>query len=356
MSVKQDKARFDVFADFTSACREDHAKRAGAPVAEVNEVGAQYVERVLADGGQLPLAKIRESIGVGAWDSLMMDAMHKRLLKGWGAVQPAMQWRKVVSNIRSITDFRSQYAIQTGEFTTLEAVPPRAPYNEVEFTDDRISYSVAKYGQTFGLSYEAMTNDDLGAFGRIVEKFGSASQRTIEKYMFSTMLNADPTIYNGAALFAAAHLNDLGATKPLNHDNLEAGIKLMANQTDIDGNQLDIIPRFLIVHPDDKFQAARLMKTPLRTNTANNDVNVHEGSLEVIATSRVTSGRWYLMADPAIVDTYEVGFLGGRQEPEIFEESPDSGHAFAYDDRRWKCRLVFGAAILDYRGFVRANV
>jgi hypothetical protein len=354
-AVKQEKARFDVFDTFASAAKSDGARKV-AKEAEVNAEGMAYVEKVLADGGQLPLSRVRESIGVGAWDSLMMDAMNKRLLKGWSMLQQAMHWRKIVSNVKNVTDFRTQYAIQTGEFTTLDQVAARAPYNEVEFTDDRISYTVAKYGQVFGLSFEAMTNDDLGAFGRIVEKFGSASQRTVEKFIFTTMLNANPTIYDASALFVAGHSNDLGAATPLNHDNLEAGIKLMANQTDIDGNQLDLVPRFLIVHPDDKFQAMRLLKSSSRPATANNDVNVHEGSLELIATSRVTSGRWYLMADPGLVDTYEVGFLGGRQEPEIFEESPDSGHAFAYDERRWKCRLVFGAAILDYRGFVRANV
>lgn len=351
------EGKLELFDSFSGAMAgEPKRKRVNEVAINLDDPKVKNVLESLAGGARVPLTYLRESIGVGAWDSIMLDAMNKRLTKGWASVQAQLHWNKLVSFVKPVRDFRTQYAVQAGEFTTLPAVPEGGAYHEVEFTDDRASYTVGKYGAMFSISYESKTNDDLAVLTRQMERFGRASARTVEAFVFATMLNANPTIYDSKALFHADHANDLGATKPLNHDNFEAAVKLLMAQTDIDGNPLDIKPSLLIVHNDEYYEALRLVKSMARPGTANNDINVHMGEVTVIPTARVTTGLWYVAGDPSMVETIELGFLGGRQEPEIFMEQADSGHAFAYDEERVKCRLIFGGAWTDYRGVVRANV
>jgi hypothetical protein len=347
----------NLFDSFEAALKgEPRPKKITEAQVNLEDPKVRSVIEAIQGGARVPLKYLRESIGVGAWDSLMLDAMHKRLTKGWGAVQASLSWAKIPSFIKPVRDFRNQYAIQAGEFTTLPKVPEHGAYHQVEFTDDRAVYTVAKYGALFSVSYESMTNDDLGALNAKAEKFGRAAPRTVESFVFKTMLDGNPKIYDDKALFHSDHKNDLGASKALNHDNFEeAALKLM-NQTDIDGNPLDLTPKMLVVHKDQAYDAARLMKSLARPGTGNNDINVHLNEVEIVSTSLVTTGRWYLIGDPSIVETLEIGFLGGRQEPELFMEAASSGHAFDYDEERIKIRLVFGGAWTDYRGVVRANV
>lgn len=347
--------QLEVFRSFAEAAKSD--RRKAVRESTINREGFDRCYAMIAEGANLPLRFMRESIGSDAWDSIMLDAMNKSLTKGWAAASQALSWSKIVSMKRPIRDFRSQYAIQVGDFTTFPEVKQGGAYKSAEFTDDRISYVAKKYGQLFGVSYESATNDDLNVFGSVFQRFGGAAARTIEEFVFGTLIDDNPTIYDGKLLFHADHVNSLGASKVLDHDNLEAAIELMAAQTDIDGNPLDIRPKFLVVPTSMKYDALRLVGSMARPGTGNNDINVHHGELEVITTSRINAASaWYVLADPAQVDTIELGFLGGREVPEVFEEAQSSGHEFAYDERRWKSRIVFGGANLDYRYIVRANV
>lgn len=351
------EGKMEIFESFSGALAgEPKRKRIKDVDIDLNDPKIKHVIEAINGGARVPLRYLRESIGVGAWDSIMLDAMHKRLTKGWAGVQSQIHWSKLVSYVKNVRDFRDQYAIQAGEFTTLPEVPEHGAYHNVEFTDDRASYSVVKYGAIFPISYESKTNDDLAALTRQTEIFGRASARTVESWLFSTMLNGNPTIYDAKTLFHGDHNNDLGATKPLSHDTYEEAAEKLMAQTDIDGNPLDLTPRFLVVHSSNYYDAQRLVQSISRPGTGNNDINVHKGEVEVIKTNRVTSGRWYLLADPSLVETVEIGFLGGKQEPELFMEQADSGHAFDFDEERVKCRLIFGGAWTDYRGVVRANV
>lgn len=346
-----------VFKSWAEAKKEENGRVATNPDAVPDEAGLKMVEELTAQGVKFPLKVMREAIGKDAWDSIMLDAMHKRALKGYDQIKASLIWPKLVSTRRAVADFRTQYVVQTGDFTTLTAVTEGGAYFESQFSDDRASYTVAKYGNTFAVTMESMTNDDMGVFGTISERMGGAAARTIEQFVVSTCINANPTAYDGTALFHANHSNYLNGSGsyPLNEANLESAKQKLMSQTDMDGNYLNIPPRFLLVNPAQYFTALRLVQSPDDPSTANRAINVHKGSLEVLVSNYVTSGYWYLIGDPSVVETIELGFLGGREAPEVFEEAPNAGHAFAYDERRWKVRLIFGGVNPDYRGFVGCN-
>jgi len=72
-----------------------------------------------------------------------------------------------------------------------------------------------------------------------------------------------------------------------------------------------------------------------------------KGMLEVTVEPLLTdANNWYVAADPWSIPTLEIGFLGGKEAPEIFMDEN-----FERDVIRYKGRVVFGGAVMDYRGF-----
>lgn len=58
-----------------------------------------------------------------------------------------------------------------------------------------------------------------------------------------------------------------------------------------------------------------------------------------------------MLADPAQIESMELGFLNGREEPElIVQDQPSRESVFTNDAISWKVRHVFGGGWLDYRG------
>ena len=77
-----------------------------------------------------------------------------------------------------------------------------------------------------------------------------------------------------------------------------------------------------------------------------------QGMVEVLVEPLLTdSNNWYVVAKPSSIATMEVGFLGGRETPEILVKED-----FDRDVIWYKGRIVFGGAVLDYRGFYGAIV
>ena len=66
-----------------------------------------------------------------------------------------------------------------------------------------------------------------------------------------------------------------------------------------------------------------------------------------------TENRWYVVANPRDAESIVVGFLGGRDRPEIFVQSPTqtptSGESFDADILSFKIRYGFGVAAEDHR-------
>jgi hypothetical protein len=66
-----------------------------------------------------------------------------------------------------------------------------------------------------------------------------------------------------------------------------------------------------------------------------------------VDTPRLAGTRYYMFADPAEAPVIEVAFLDGVQEPAIEME-----RGFDVDGTRYKVRLDFGVAAIDWRGAV----
>jgi len=69
-----------------------------------------------------------------------------------------------------------------------------------------------------------------------------------------------------------------------------------------------------------------------------------------------TTTLWIAVADPRVVDTVEVGFVGGQANPVLLiQDMPLYGLNFTQDTISYKVRHEYGGAVVDYRGFYLGN-
>jgi len=72
---------------------------------------------------------------------------------------------------------------------------------------------------------------------------------------------------------------------------------------------------------------------------------------------RGNENNYYLSAQVNDLPGIEVGFLNGREEPELLvQDQPTQGNVFVYDQIRYKVRHEYGGAVTDFRAFAASIV
>ena len=67
---------------------------------------------------------------------------------------------------------------------------------------------------------------------------------------------------------------------------------------------------------------------------------------------QIDDDNWQIITDPKKNPTAEIGFLGGRREPELFiQDQPNIGSFLTADRVTWKIRHIYGGDVLDHRGY-----
>ena len=188
--------------------------------------------------------------------------------------------------------------------------------------------------------------------------------------MWGIITSNPAAIYAGdkvaTALFAAAHNNLLSGTGSSIDPTVNAGTpagtgplvalgegrKSMRQQKGPQGTPLNLVPRFLAVPTALETYALQLVY-PINIASATSTAVVPEWvrSLVPIVEPRLDAASptgWYLIADPAQIDTVEYCYLEGQQG--VFVETKQG---FEIDGIEIKARMDFGAAGIDYRGMQR---
>jgi hypothetical protein len=121
---------------------------------------------------------------------------------------------------------------------------------------------------------------------------------------------------------------------------------------------LSLVPKFLVVPTaleEIAFQlctsAVAIPSTPAGpTDTP----NIHQGTIPIRIDYYTDANDWYLVADPNMCPTIEIGFYQGREVPELFTQADQTvGSMFDADKMTWKIRHIYSGTVLDYRGFYR---
>ncbi|GBG03904.1 hypothetical protein AZSI13_32310 [Azospira sp. I13] len=307
-------------------------------------------------------SRMRESLGgrfaEAAMDSTTFalalgDSITRRMLADYRAQSQYDVWR-LVANVVPLTDFRTQERTRWGGFGDLPAVAEGADYQDGGIPDDEAAtYKAAKSGRLARVTMEMVRNDDVGLIRQIPTKLSRAAKRTLAKFVLD-MMRANPTIYDGKALFHVDHGN-LG-TAALSSTAWSAARNAMMAQLEAGSNdRLGIPPKFLLVSAAQEEGAFELFKN---RGTSNDQSFIQTQAPNIVPVWYWTDANdWVAMADKLDIPGIEVGFLDGNEEPEIFvQDNPSVGSLFANDSITYKIRHIYGGAVTDFRGAYKAVV
>ncbi len=294
--------------------------------------------------------KHQGSLSTDDFSNIFRDASNKALLRAYQEY-PAT-WRPWV-NVGSASDFKTIYGISLSNAPDLKQVNEHGEYEYASLSDAQESYAVYKYGRLISLSWEMIINDDLRAFARYPQLMGSAARRKEADIVYN-LLTSNPTMNDGNSLFDDTnHSNHDDSGANVNSTQLDSGRAKMRKQTGLQGETLDLRPAFLLVPVAQETDAEVLLRSRGSTEDSKNEgvVNPWYNRLSPIAEPRLddnSTDAWYLVADPSQIDTIEVAYLDGYEQPMIDEQE-----TFTSDAITWKVRHVFGAGVMDWRGFYK---
>jgi hypothetical protein len=304
-------------------------------------------------GGVFPESSIvREAneVTTGVLNHALLNSMTKRLVQDYRGQEQS--WR-AFCHVTPLANFRSQDRVRLHDFSSLSTVAEGAAYTNLAWDDSREAYAPAKRGNLVVITREAILNDDLRAIRRIPQKLSRAAAITMNEFVYG-LFTGNPAMADGTKVFddgvQTAHGNR--GTAVLSSSALQAAITTMMKQSDTAGKRLNLKPRYLLVPADLLFTALTIVNSTLTPGTSNNDANVLKGAVEPIPVAQLTDATdWYLICDPQDIESIEIGFVGGKEEPELLlQDAPLHGQVFTNDQIAYKVRWEFGGAWLDYRG------
>ncbi len=282
------------------------------------------------------------------YGTLLENIANKSMLKGFEETEETFQeW----TTRGVLTDFKATKRVDLNTFPDLLEVGEGSEYKYGTMGDRGESVQLATYGRMFGITRQAIINDDLSAFTRIPQKMGRAAPRTIGNLVYA-ILNSNPAMSDGTALFHADHKN-LGSGAVLSSASVDAMRVLMATQKDPGENAtaLNIRLAHLIVPVQLEGLAKVVTESETEisaTNSNSKRPNSVRGIAGVISDARLTGNAWFGAGSAAMNDTVEVSYLDGNESPYLEQQA-----GWSIDGVEFKVRLDAAVKAIDFRALAK---
>jgi len=378
MSVNHDRGReFDTKALEAALCLragipdEQLVKAYGEQVVETawqdRDMSLQqlFVECARLEGVPAPRTFCNDTIRAGfstvSLPGILNNVANKKLLKAFQA-QPVVATK--LCSEGELNDFKESERYRLTDVGDLEPVAPDGEIKHGGLTEEKATNQLGTFGKIFSLTRQMIYNDDLGAFLKVPEGMGARAARKIDQLFFTRLLS-NPTLSDTKVLFHTDHGNyKAGANTVLAADSLGEAVQMFMDQTDADGQPINVSPKFLLVPTALKMTARELLNATLLIAVGSTDKEriptynaIADEDLTLVVSPYLSNANytgassvaWYLFADPAVVDTFEIGYLKGRRTPTVERGETD------FDTLGVKFRVYFdlGVREQDYRGMVR---
>lgn len=262
------------------------------------------------------------------------------------------QWARRAPNA---PDFKNISVVQLSGAPELLQTNEHGEFKYGTMKDGAETYAVLTHGRIVALTRQAIINDDLRGFDRLVSAFGNSARRLENRTVYS-QLTANAKMGDGIDLFHTDHANISSAAAALGMDGLKAGRTAMRLQKGLQKEELNIAPNFLIV-PASLEQVAYQLTSANYVPAKQSDINEFRAGgrtavqpiVEPILDG-ISAVDWYLASDSGQIDTVEYCYLDGAEGPVI-----ESQIGFDTDGISYKCRLDFAAKAVDFRGMYKGR-
>jgi ATP-dependent protease ClpP protease subunit len=355
--------------DFVQAASDALAIRAGVRIdkphpgtRDVQGMGLSEIVRACVTrsgrggfGHESHGAMVRAALSTSDFPAILENTLGKALRTGFEAEPATFEaWTRKVM----VPDFKPQSRPILGSAPSLLRIAEGGEYTYGSLTDDKsVPYSVGKFGRLVQFTWEALVNDDLGAFVRMTQALGQVAARAEADSIYATFSEnggSGPQMQDGVNLFHIAHGNLGGVVPDITADALGAARVLLRRQTATGGGVLNLPPRFLLVAPEHEQAAEVLLAAAARSISQGADtalVPAWLARLELVVEARLDGSAFYLLTGPDSVDTFERAWIDADNGPVIAEEE-----GFKDDTKTFKVRHVFGGRWLDWRGAVKVPI
>jgi hypothetical protein len=264
---------------------------------------------------------------------------------------------KPIARQRNLPDFRNANDLIVAGSLTPELLLEGGEYKAGTLVEDQHTWNLSTYARKITLTRQAIINDDLSAMERVPEMLGRGFRRLESNIIWALITGNAVTSVDGVALFNAAHNNMSASTLTIAVAGMNTARKAMRKQTDLAGNTINLIPKYLMVPTDLESIALQfLFPTGFAPTARSGDngpvVNAQSASMELIVEPRLDGAAdvFYLAASPGSVEGIVYGYLAGEEGPTVTtteKRDPDGVELLA--------RFDFGAAVKDFRGFYRSK-
>jgi hypothetical protein len=357
-------------------------------IPQFEEKLVRFIELVANKGGYSSAKRtymLKEAESTSDFPYLFGTVLERQLYAKYKAAEP--DWKDYIK-VGTQNDFRPTWLLGVnGLQGSLPVVRERGEYpNDAALVDGKVFITLSKYGREFGLAWEALINDDLGAFSDIAERFTAAAQRS--EYKFATGLYCSASGPH-ASLFGATIAHPLysanvtnafsGAGATFSITNLGAAASAMRRFVDYDGEPVIFdgfelvvppaleIPMLQALNPANVIQsggdstsgAKPQIRSSSNTVPMLNITGHVNPYLPIIDTSGNANKTWYLFGKLSNSGyAARMNFLRGHEAPELCMKNPNKISLgggtmsplegdYETDAVRWRIRHIFGGKQVD---------
>lgn len=287
---------------------------------------------------------VRNAMLTSDFTNILGNAVNRTLRAAYELAP--QEWKKFARK-SDAKDFRPMTRTAMGSAPRLKKVIEGAEITRGALKDSAEAYAIEGYGVIVELSWRAIVNDDLGAFGRLPAAMAQEVAQLHSDIMWEMIL-ANPTLdADSVQVFHSTHANVAASGTALDITNVSAARLAMRKQKDMGtpttaGRHLSVNPNILVVGPELETAAFQLVNAVIVPNTIGN-ANPFNGMFEIVVDPRIEDKRWYLFDGSPRLDGIEYAYLNGR---EYWMEQDRNFNTSGY---AWKIESAFGASFLDYR-------
>lgn len=329
----------------------DHLERAGVETRGMTRMQLATAILQHRSGG---------SMTTSDFANLLANVANKRLRRGYEENMPSyMRWARRAPNA---PDFKAMSVVNLAGAPDLLRTNEHGEFKYGAMTDGKETYSMLTYGRIVSFSRQALINDDLRGFDRLVSAFGNSAARLENRTVYA-ILTANAALADTGALFnatavttAGGHANLTSTGTAISVTSLGVGRTAMRLQKGLQSEELNLTPSFLIVPATQEnlaYQYTSANYVPATAATINEFRSGGRTALEPVVEAILDASSttaWYLAASSGQVDTVEYCFLDGSEGPVI-----ESEVGFEVDGISYKCREDFAAKAIDFRGLYKNN-
>lgn len=280
---------------------------------------------------------------------ILGDITRQTLLNAYGLYENTFQ---LFATKTTLSDFRETKVLDIGSAPDLLPKGESGEFKSGTVRESAEGMKLQTYGRKIGFTREMLINDQLNAFMQMIANWGLKAAKLEGDVVWGAILN-NFKLKDGKGIFHADH-NNIAAAAGITKESLEAARLMFRKQKTIDGESINVTPKYLFTGADLETAAEVLIRGVTVPTTTGDVVPQGIRSLVPIYEHRldaIPEKIWFLFADAASTMGRGIHYLHL-----LGSEVPRTNERVGFDVEGVEYTLAhdFGVGVTDFR-FAQKN-